>query len=94
MKTPTLLIAAALYTVILCTAVKADIGSATDCAALLTVEQKLIYKSVLPDLKPQADLRALVRSKTIELAKAGRLKMSSAPDDAKIAHRCLKMVRQ
>jgi hypothetical protein len=82
------------FVVALSTIALADARSAAVCAKSLTVDQKLIYQSVLPDLTREADLTALVRAKVIALVGAGRLPMSSAPDDAKIAGRCLQMAHQ
>jgi hypothetical protein len=76
------------------TAALADAGAAGVCAASLTADQKLIYHAVLPDLTREANLPALVRTKVTALVTAGRLPMSSAPDDARIAGRCLHIVRQ
>jgi hypothetical protein len=72
----------------------ADIRSASVCATSLTIDQKLIFQTVLPDVMPETNLSALIRAKVTALVTAGRLPMSSAPDDAKIASRCLQMVHQ
>ncbi len=72
----------------------ADTLSARTCAASLTTDQRLIYQSVLPELTQETDLPSLIRSKVMALVTAGRLQTASAPDDAKIAGRCLLMVHQ
>jgi hypothetical protein len=72
----------------------ADTRTATACAASLTTEQRLIYQSVLPDLTRETNLSNIVRTKVVFLVSAGRLQMSSAPDAAKVAGRCLQMVHQ
>ena len=72
----------------------ADTRSASACSAALTIDQKLIYQTVLADLIRDANLSDLIRAKVTALVTAGRLPMSSAPDDAKVASRCLRMVRQ
>jgi hypothetical protein len=66
---------------------------ADGCAAKLTASQKLIYQSVKPEVKPKTKLNPLIRSKTIALVKAGKISRSSAPDDAKIAANCLKLLQ-
>jgi hypothetical protein len=70
----------------------ADMQSAATCAASLTADQNLIYQSVLPYLTPETDLPSLVRTEVMALVSAGRLSMSTAPDDARKAGRCLQMV--
>ncbi len=94
MKTPLPLVSATGFVVAISTVAFADARSAAVCAASLTTDQKLIYQSVLPDLSREANLPALVRAKVTALVGAGRLPMSSAPEDASIAGRCLQMVHQ
>jgi hypothetical protein len=94
MKTSSLLVSTALWALLLPATAFADARSAATCAASLTASQKLIYQSVLPDLKRETDLPTLVRAKVMALVTAGRLQMSSAPDDAQVAASCLQMVHQ
>ena len=72
----------------------ADMQSAITCAASLKADQKLIYQSVLPYLTPETGLPSLVRTKVMALVNAGRLSMSTAPDDARKARRCLQLAQQ
>jgi hypothetical protein len=92
MKRSSLSVSAALCALALPASSLADTRSAAACAASLTADQTLIYRAVLPDLTRDTDLPALVRAKVMALVTAGRLQMSSAPDDAQAAARCLRMV--
>jgi hypothetical protein len=94
MKKTLLQIAIIGLAVALSNTVFADSRSAATCAASLTADQRLIYQSVLLDLTRKANLSDLVRAKVTALVTAGRLPMASAPDDARIAARCLQMVHQ
>jgi hypothetical protein len=94
MKRPLPLVFATGFVVAISTVTFADSRSAAVCAVSLTIDQRLIYETVLPDLTPEANLSALVRIKVTALVGAGRLPMSSAPDDARIAGRCLQMVHR
>jgi hypothetical protein len=71
----------------------AAVKEADACAAKLNASQKLIYNAVKPEVKPTTKLNPLIRSKTIGLVKAGKVTRSAAPDDAKIAAKCLKMLQ-
>jgi hypothetical protein len=94
MKISSLLLPTVLCVVAFPAAALADTRSATACAANLTANQRLIYLSVLPDLKRDTDLVTLIRAKTMALVTTGRLSMSAAPDEAKAAGHCLQMVHQ
>jgi hypothetical protein len=67
---------------------------ATQCASKLSSDGQLIYKTTLPELSPGSDLRATVRAKTIQLAGAGRISQSEAPNAALAAAACLELVRR
>jgi hypothetical protein len=71
----------------------ADLKAAETCAVTLSPDQRLIYEAVKPDVKLDADLFKLVRTKVIALVTAGRVPRSSAPDDAQIAAKCLKLLQ-
>lgn len=94
MKTSSLQIVTVGLVAALSTTAFADSRSGAVCAASLTADQQLIYQSILPDLTREANLSALVRAKVTALVTAGRLPISSAPDDARIAAHCLQMVHQ
>jgi hypothetical protein len=66
---------------------------AETCAAALSPHQSLIYRTVRPDAAASADLTALIRSRVIALVQAGRLPHASAPDDAQMAARCLRLLQ-
>jgi hypothetical protein len=67
--------------------------AAETCAATLTANQQLIYQTVKPDFRPDADLIKQVRPKVIDLVTAGKLPRASAPDDAQAAAKCLKLLQ-
>lgn len=94
MKRSLLSVSAAFWLAVLSETTFADLRSAGACSATLTADQKLIYQTVLPDLKRETDLPSLVRTKVMALVNAGRLSISTAPDDARTAGRCLQMVHQ
>jgi hypothetical protein len=64
------------------------------CVSKLSPDGQLIYKTTLPELSTSSDLRATVRAKTIELAGAGRISQSEAPNAALAAAACLELVRR
>ena len=70
-----------------------DLAAAESCAAKLSANQMLIYRTAKPDITPSADLTTVVRPKVIALVKAGQLPHASAPDDATVAARCLKLLQ-
>jgi hypothetical protein len=90
------LIATALAIGLACIAapLSATATQADSCAAKLTPSQKLIYAAVKPEVKPTTKLNPLIKSKTIALVKAKKITMSAAPDDAKIAANCLKLLQK
>jgi hypothetical protein len=71
----------------------AAVKEAESCAVSLNAQQKLIYAAVKPEVTAKTKLDALIRKKTMELYKQGRVQRSSAPTDAKVARRCLKMLQ-
>jgi azurin len=75
------------------TAAFADVEAAESCAATLSANQRLIYDTIKPDFRPDADLVKQVRPKVIALVKTGKLPRASAPDDAQTAAKCLKMLQ-
>jgi hypothetical protein len=64
------------------------------CVAKLPADGQLIVKLVRPELGPAADLRTLVREKTIELVGAGKVSHAAAPDAALAAAACLELLRK
>jgi hypothetical protein len=71
----------------------AAVKEADACAAKLNSSQRLIYNAVKPEVKPTTKLNPLIKSKTIALVKAKKITMSAAPDDAKVAANCLKLLQ-
>jgi hypothetical protein len=66
---------------------------AENCAAALTPNQSLIYRTVRPEVTPGVDLTPLIRARVIALVQAGRVPHASAPDDAQVAARCLRLLQ-
>jgi hypothetical protein len=64
------------------------------CVAKLSADGQLIFITVRPELVPSADVRTLVRAKTIELVGAGKVSQAAAPDAALAAAACLEMLRK
>jgi hypothetical protein len=73
--------------------VLAAVKEAESCTVSLNAQQKLIYAAVKPEVTVKTKLDALIRKKTMELYKQGRVKRSSAPADAKAARLCLQMLQ-
>jgi hypothetical protein len=63
------------------------------CASGPSANQGLIYRTVRPEVTPSADLTPLIRARVIALVQAGRIPHASAPDDAQIAARCLRLLQ-
>ncbi len=69
------------------------------CATTLTSNQSIIFKSAIATIRPEIDLKssdtlkAYMRPKVITLVSAGKIKMASAPDDAKAAADCLMLLK-
>jgi hypothetical protein len=66
---------------------------AESCASGLSSNQSLIYRTVRPEVTAAADLNPLIRSRVIALVQAGRIPRDSAPDDAQVAARCLRLLQ-
>jgi hypothetical protein len=68
-------------------------AKAESCAAALSPNQSLIYRTVRPEVTPGVDLTPLIRARVITLVQAGRVPYASAPDDAQVAARCLRLLQ-
>lgn len=71
-------------------AARADRTAADRCAARLPANAKLIYASVIGDVRPDANVRDIVRSKTRSLVISGKLSRGEARGAAEAAGACLK----
>jgi hypothetical protein len=69
---------------------RADRAAADRCAAQLPANAKLIYASVIGDVKPDANVKDIVRSKTRSLVISGKLRRGEARGAAEAAGTCLK----
>ena len=67
----------------------AQSGGAAACAAALSPEAKAIYDAAAPEFASAPDARALLRSKAVDLVKAGTVQRDSARASAKAAGECL-----
>jgi membrane fusion protein, multidrug efflux system len=70
----------------------ADPRAAEACAAGLPAEAKAIYQAAAPEFASSADPRALVKSKTVDLVKAGTVQRDSAHASAVAAGGCLEQL--
>ncbi len=71
----------------------ADRAAADKCAAGLAPDAKAVYASAAPEFAGAPDPRALLKSKTQALVKAGTVSMGSARSAATAAAGCLKMLK-
>lgn len=71
----------------------ADKAAADKCAAGLAPDAKAIYASAAPEFASAPDARALVKSKTQALVKAGTVSMGNARTAATAAGGCLKLLK-
>jgi membrane fusion protein, multidrug efflux system len=67
-------------------------GGAEACAAGLPAEAKAIYAAAAPEFVSSADPRALVRSKAVDLVKAGAVERDTARASAIAASACLEQL--
>jgi len=67
-------------------------GGAEACAAALPAEAKAIYDAAAPGFASSADPRAFVRSKVVDLVKAGTVRRDSAHASAMAAGGCLEQL--
>lgn len=72
--------------------VHANIAAAKDCAEKLPNDARAIFDKTLPQIRPGADLRALVTSNARSLAFAGTINRGTARDSAVAAAQCLQRV--
>jgi hypothetical protein len=72
----------------------ADPAAATKCRANLTPEAQLIYDTSSPLLTPTTIIRDVIKQQTRSLVLAGKVKRATAPDSAKAAGECFRMLRQ
>jgi hypothetical protein len=68
----------------------ADRAAADACATKLSPEAKLIFATVIGEVKPGANLPDVVRAKTRGLVMAGKLSRGQARPAAEQAGACLK----
>jgi hypothetical protein len=78
---------------LLASAAFADQQATTACATRLTPPARKIFDAVLKAKPSHGDLGQSVREQTMALVEAGHLQMSTAPDSAMAAARCLELLR-
>ncbi len=69
----------------------AGAAEATSCAAGLDANGQKIFNTAMPQVKPSADLKALVTATTKALVSSGQVPMSAARPAAMAAGKCLKL---
>jgi hypothetical protein len=89
MKPALLLIFALLAT----PALARDVKAANSCAAKLTPEGKQMFEATAPDVKPDSDLRELMRSKVIPLVMFGSLTREAAEANGPAAGACAALLK-
>jgi hypothetical protein len=89
MKPALLLIFALLAT----PALARDIKAANACAAKLTPEGKQMFEATAPEVKPDSDLRELMRSKVIPLVMFGSLTREAAEANGPAAGACAALLK-
>ncbi len=67
--------------------------AATACAAKLTPEGKQMFEATAPDVKPDSDLRELMRSKVIPLVMFGSLTREAAEANGPAAGACAALLK-
>ncbi len=72
----------------------ADPAAALQCRANLPPEAKLIYDTVFPLVTPTAVIRDMIKQQTRSLVLAGKVKRATAPDSAKAAGECFRILRK
>ncbi len=73
------------------TLVQADQKGAKTCAAELSAPARQIYDAVNALKLPVNGLPQIVREQTVALVQSGQIAMSTAPDHATAAARCLEL---
>jgi len=71
----------------------ANRAAADKCAARLSPDAKLVYTATVGAVKPGADLKDVVRTKTRGLVVSGKLNRGKARNAAVAAGNCLKLAR-
>jgi hypothetical protein len=89
MKPALLLIFAMLAT----PALARDVKAANACAAKLTPEGKQMFEATAPEVKPDSDLRELMRSKVIPLVMFGSLTREAAQANGPAAGACAALLK-
>jgi hypothetical protein len=87
----TTLIIAALATAI--PAVAADIKASKACAATLSLEGKLMYDAAAPNVKPDSEMRDVIRSGAIGLVMTGKLNREQAQANGPAVAGCLSKLK-
>lgn len=67
--------------------------AAAACAAKLTPEGKQMFEATAPDVKPDSDLRELMRSKVIPLVMFGSLTREAAQANGPAAGACAALLK-
>ena len=74
--------------------VLADPASAATCRANLAPDAQLIYDTVYPLVTPTTAIRDVIKRQTRSLVIAGKVKRSTARENAEAAGQCFRLLRQ
>lgn len=70
-----------------------DVKAANTCAAKLTPEGRQMFDATAPDVKPDSDMRELMRSKVIPLVMFGSLTREAAEANGQAAGTCAALLK-
>jgi hypothetical protein len=82
-----------LFALLATPALARDVKAANACAAKLTPEGKQMFEATAPDVKPDSDLRELMRSKVIPLVMFGSLTREAAEANGPAAGACAALLK-
>lgn len=71
----------------------ADAAGAQSCAAKLSPAAQSIYRAAAPEVRPDTDLPALLRSKVRPMVMSGQIPENVARPEAEHAGECLRLLK-
>lgn len=74
-------------------ALAADAKASKTCAAKLSPEGKAMYAAAAPNVKPDSELRDVIRSGAIGLVMSGKLSREQAQTNGPAVAGCLKLLK-
>lgn len=74
-------------------ALSADVKASKTCAAALKPEGKAMYNAAAPNVKPDSEMRDVIRSGAIGLVMTGKLTREQAQENGPAVAGCLKLLK-